>query len=210
MVDHDHAVSVAIQRDTQIGFFCDHTRLQGTDVGSADLFIDVNAVWLTTNGDNIGAQLTQYIWRNVIRRTISAIHHNFKLAQAQFIREGAFAKLDIATGGIDDTGGFTQLSRIHAGDRFFHLGFYGLFNRIRQFGAVDREKFDPVVIVRVVRSGDNDPGFRTESTRQISNGRCWHWASERGRKTRGSQARFQRRFQHIAGNTRIFTDDNFS
>ncbi len=150
VVDHDHAVAVTVQRDTQIGFFRDHARLQGADVGSADFFIDVNAVWLTTDGNNIGAQLTQYVWRNVIRRTVSAIHHNFKLAQAQFIREGAFAKLDIATGGIDNTGGFTQFSRVHTGDCFFHLGFYGFFNRIRQFGAVDREKFDPVVIVRVV------------------------------------------------------------
>ncbi len=178
VVNHNNAVAIAVQRNTQIGFFRNHARLQGTDVSGADFFIDVHTVWLTANGNHVCTQLTQYIWCNVVRCTVSAIHHNFKLTQTQFVREGAFAKLDIATGSINDTGSFTQFSRVHAGDRFFHFGFDSFFNRIRQFGPIDGEEFNPIVIEWVVRSGDNNPGLSTESTRQISNGRCWHWPCE--------------------------------
>ena len=179
VINHNDAVAVTVQSNTQIGFFRDYARLQRTNIGRADFFIDVHAVRFTANRNDVSTQLAQYIWRNVVRCAVSAVHHNFKLVQAQFIRECAFAELNITTGSIDNTTGFTQFGRIHAGDCFFHLRFNCFFNCIRQFGPVDGEEFNPVVIKWVVRSGDNNPGFSTESTRQISNGRCWHGAGER-------------------------------
>ncbi|MNN45742.1 hypothetical protein D3C81_1600900 [compost metagenome] len=77
MVHHDHAVAITIQRNTQIGFFCNHARLQRTNVGRTHFFIDVDAIRLTANRNDICAQFTEYIWRNVIRRAVRTIHHDF-------------------------------------------------------------------------------------------------------------------------------------
>ena len=60
--------------------------------------------------------------------------------------------LDQAPGGINDTAGFAQLCRIHAGEFFLHFGFNRLFHIIRQLGALNGEEFNTVVVERVMRS----------------------------------------------------------
>ncbi len=86
----------------------------------------------------------------MISRPVSAIDYHLQSIEAQLVRKGAFAKLDIATGGVDDTTGFTQLGGIHAGQLFFHFGFNGFFYLIRKLGTFDREEFDAVVIERIM------------------------------------------------------------
>ncbi|MPN39441.1 hypothetical protein SDC9_186969 [bioreactor metagenome] len=82
MVNHDHAVTVAIQRDTQIGFFREHAGLQGTHIGGTDFFVNIHAIGLTANGNHFRTQFTQHVRRNVVGCPVSAIHHNFKFVQA--------------------------------------------------------------------------------------------------------------------------------
>lgn len=61
-----------------------------------------------------------------------------------------------------------------------------------------------------MRSRDNDTRLRAESPRQIGDGWRWHRSGKRGRQPRSGKARLQRGLQHIAGNTRIFTDNDFT
>ena len=152
MVNHDHTIAIAIQGNTQIGFFSQYTRLQGTHVCRADFFIDVQTVRLAADGDHFRTQLAENIRRNVIGRTVCTVHYNFEVCQAQFIRERAFAEFNVAACGIDNTVGFTQLSGVDTGDLFLHFRFNRLFHVIRQFSAVDGEEFDTVVIERIMRS----------------------------------------------------------
>ncbi|MNI92729.1 hypothetical protein D3C73_1505660 [compost metagenome] len=86
----------------------------------------------------------------MIGRTVGAVHHDFQALQAQFAREGAFAEFDIAAGRVDDPAGLAQFGGFHAGQRFFHFGFNGFFNIVRQLGPINREKLDAVVVKRVM------------------------------------------------------------
>ncbi len=210
MVNHDDAVTVAVQRDAHVGFLGQHARLQSAHIGRAHFFVNVHTVRLAADSNHGRTQLTQHVRGDVVGGAVGAVDHHFQAIQAQFVREGAFAELNVATRSVDDAAGFTQLSGVHAGDLFFHFGFNGLFYVIRQLGAVDREELDAVIIKRVVRGGDNDTGFGTEGTGQIGYRRSRHRAGERGRQTRCRQTGFQRRLQHIARDTGIFTNDDFA
>lgn len=76
--------------------------------------------------------------------------HHFQRSQAQFVGKGTLTKFNVAPRRIDDTAGFAQLSRIHAGELFLHFGFNRLFDIIRQFGALNGEEFNAVVVERVM------------------------------------------------------------
>ncbi len=175
VINHDHTVTIAIQGNTQIGLFSQDTRLQGTHVCRANFFVDVQTVRLAADSDHFRTQLAEHIRRNVVSRTVGTVHHNFEVCQAQLIRESAFAEFNVAACGIDNTVCFTQLSGVNTGDLFFHFRFNRLFHVIRQFGAVDGEEFDTVVIERVMGSGNDDARFRTEGACQIGNSRSRHW-----------------------------------
>ncbi|CNT63955.1 Uncharacterised protein [Salmonella enterica subsp. enterica serovar Bovismorbificans] len=210
MVNHDDPVAVAVKRDAEFRLLRQHARLQRAHVGRAHFFVNVDAVWLTADGDNGRAQLAQHIRRDMVGSAVGAIHNHFQAIEAQFVREGAFTELNIASGGIDDAARFPQLGGVYAGDLFFHFGFDGFFHIVRQFRTVDREEFNAVIIERVMRSRDNDTRLRAESPRQIGDGWRWHRPGKRGRQSRSGKARLQRGLQHIAGNTRIFTDNDFT
>ncbi|SSW74765.1 Uncharacterised protein [Klebsiella pneumoniae] len=150
MVNHNHPIAIAVVGNTQIGFFRQHARLQRPHVSGADLFVDVETVWLAAHRDNLGSQLAEDIRGDVIGRAVRAIHHHFQRSQAQFVGKGTLTKFNVAPRRIDDTAGFAQLSRIHAGELFLHFGFNRLFDIIRQFGALNGEEFNAVVVERVM------------------------------------------------------------
>jgi hypothetical protein len=90
VVHHNDPIAIAIVGNTQIGFFRQHARLQGTNVRRPDLFIDVEAIRLTAHRDNLSAQLAENIRRNVIGRAVSAVDHHFKA-----LRLSSFGKVPL-------------------------------------------------------------------------------------------------------------------
>ena len=69
-------------------------------VGSANAFVDVQAIGRTPDGDDIGTQFMKNLGCNLIGCAIGSIHHNFHALQAKVIAESAFAKLDVPTRSI--------------------------------------------------------------------------------------------------------------
>ena len=191
MVNHNHAIAVAVEGNTEIRFFSQHTSLERANVGSPHFGIDVYTVRLTTDSDNVRSQFTQHVRRDVISRTVCTIHHNLQFTEAKFVWERGFAKLDIATRSINDTAGFTQFCRINTADLFFHFRFDGFFNCIRQLSTVNRKEFNAVIVEWVMRCRNYNSSLCAEGTRQISHGRCWHRASEERGKTGCCKPRFQ-------------------
>ena len=181
MVHHYDPIAIAIVGNTQVGFFLQQARLQSTNIRRSDFFIDVESIRLTAHGDHLSAQLAENTRGDMVSRAVSAIDHHLQGVEAQLVRKGAFAKLDIAASGVDDTAGFAQLGGINAGQLFFHFGFNGFFNFIRELSPFDREEFNAVIIERIMRSGDHNSGLRAEGSRQIGNCRRWHWAGKRSR-----------------------------
>ncbi|MNP56778.1 hypothetical protein D3C76_1515310 [compost metagenome] len=107
MIDHDDAVAIAVIRNPQIGFFCEHAGLQRTNVGCTDLFINVQAIRFAADRNDFGTQFAKYIRCDVVGRAIGTIDHNFQMAQTQLVRERAFTEFNITACSIDNAAGFT-------------------------------------------------------------------------------------------------------
>ncbi|OIQ68090.1 hypothetical protein GALL_503240 [mine drainage metagenome] len=69
-----------------------------------------------------------------------------------------------------------------------------------------REKFNAVILKRIVRSADHHASRSAQRTRQVGNGRCWHWPQQAHIHTRSRKPRLQSRLEHVSGNTCIFSN----
>ena len=76
LVDDDHPVRVAIERDADIGPHFLDLGAQRVRRGRADLVVDVEAVGLDADGEHLGAQLPQRHRRHLVGRAIGAIDHH--------------------------------------------------------------------------------------------------------------------------------------
>ena len=79
--------------------------------------IDVKAIRLSPNRNNVRTQLMQDRPYDLIRSAMSGINHYPPAAKIEVIREGAFAEFDVSPSSVNDASCFTQLRRRHASDR---------------------------------------------------------------------------------------------
>ena len=88
--------------------------------------------------------------------------------------------------------------------------FYLLFKHIIELMSVTLEKFNPIVIVRIVRSTDDNPGSCPNRPGQMGNRRRWQWPSQ-GRIHAGcNKTCLQQRLEEVPGNTSIFPQYHLS
>ena len=80
LVDDDHAVGVAVERDADIGAQLLHLLAQGLGMRRAALVVDVEAVRLVVDGDDLGAQLPQRVGRHLVGGAVGAIDHDAQAA----------------------------------------------------------------------------------------------------------------------------------
>src|SRR5690606_106244 len=74
--------------------------------------------------------------------------------------------------------------------------------------AVGGEELDAVVVVRVVRGGNDDAAVGAQRARQVGDGGCWHRADQLHVHARGHQARLQRRLEHVVRDPGVLADDH--
>src|SRR5688500_18321837 len=101
-VGHNYAITVAIKRYADIGPMMPYSLLHCSAVSSAAFIVDIETVWLCSNGNNICSQLMQHRSSNLIRGAMSTINDNTKTSQIKMIRKSAFAKLDVASSSVID------------------------------------------------------------------------------------------------------------
>ena len=208
VIHHQHAVTVAVEGDTQVCFFSQHSRLQRLHMRRAAVVVDVQTIRLGRQHRNVGAQLFEHTRGNLVGRAVGAVENHFQAAKVGTGRHTAFAELDITTGRIIDTRHFAKLVRIHNRHLRVEQLFDHQLNFIGELGTLTREELDAVVIMRVVRRTDHDASFCMKSSREVSNGRCRHWPQKHDICPRSRQARFQRRFKHVTRNTRVLAHQN--
>ena len=107
-IDHNHAITVAIERDPQVRPVDAYRTCQSPRIGRTKPVVDIQTVWLGPDGNDISADLVQYIGSDVVGRTMRAIHDNLKAAKIQFGRDRALAELDVAPTRILETRGLAE------------------------------------------------------------------------------------------------------
>ena len=122
--------------------------------------------------------------------------------------EGALAELDVTAGGIVDALRLAKFGGLHALELVIQLGLDGQLHFIGQLGAIGGEELDAVVVIRVVGGADDDASLGTEGASQVGHRRRRHGAHQYGLEARSGEARFQRRFQHVAGDPGVLADQH--
>ena len=105
-IHHDHTVTIAVQGDTQIRTMLKYRLADKLRIGRSTLLIDIQAIRINAHCNYVGPEFLKYGGSHLVCRTIGTINNNFKTAQRDFEGYGAFAKLNITTGSIINTGGF--------------------------------------------------------------------------------------------------------
>jgi len=207
-VDHDQTVAVAIERNPVIRAVSEHLVAQSFGVSRADVVVDIEAIGRDADRNHIGAKLVENVRGDVVSRAMRAIDHDLHAAQVKIIREGRFAKFDVATGGVFDAADLAQFARGDARLGFVDGGFDGEFNVIVELLAIRAKELDAVVVVRVVRSRNDDAGGQTQRARQVSHTRRRQRASQINIDAGGGEPGHERGFEHIAGNARVLADQH--
>ena len=145
-----HAVAVAVERDAEVGLLRRApAALERCGRGGADAVVDVEAVGLDADRDDVGAELVEHVRRDVVGGAVRAVDHDLQALEVELVREGALAELDVAAAGVVDAGAPCRASptalqpigcSISRLDRRFDL--------VGQLEAVAGEELDAVVLDR--------------------------------------------------------------
>src|SRR5574343_476216 len=205
-VDHLQTVGIAIERDTEIGAVGENRLAQGLGCRGADSIVDIQAVGLHADADHFGTQLMEYSRSDVVGRTMSAVDDDFQAAQIEIMGESALAKYKGTTTHILNTTDAAKSSRGRTDHGLIDTGFDGRLDLVRKLGTLRRKELDPIVIVWIVRSRDDDTGLQTQRAGQIGHRRRRQRADQTDLNAGSRKTGLQGRFKHVAGETGILAD----
>src|SRR5438034_973653 len=157
IIDDQDAVAVAVQSDPQIGGLIFHLAYQAVGRSGARSLVDIEAVGLDADRDDVGAELMENVRRDVVGRAMRAVDDDLHALQVELRREGGFAELDIAPAGIVDAARASQPGGLIAAHRPRHLFLDRRFGAVGQLEAVARKELDAVIGIRVVISASHNP-----------------------------------------------------
>src|SRR5260370_37306224 len=84
-----------------------------------------------------------------------------------------------------------------------------LFHLIVELVASVPEKFDAVVFVWVMRSGENDAGIGAERARDVGNARSRQRTNDENIDAEGRDSGHERVLEHVTRKPGVFPKDNF-
>ena len=179
-------------------------RLGGTAVG-----VDVHAVRLRVNGDDLRAQLVKKHRGNGRRRAVCAVEHDFQpleVAAALGFEQVEIGSAHLRAGfnAADVLSFGRRHARAAAADDRFDL----VLQRIRELITLSAEEFDAVVFGGIVGCGDHDPGIGLYLPIKHRDGRGRNHAQIHRVRADRADARHQRALEHITGDARIGTDEH--
>ena len=139
---------------------------------------------------------------------MGAIHRDFQARQAGVGGHRALAEFDVAASGVHDALGLAQGVGFGGGQRLFQQFLDVLLDRVGQLLAIAGEELDAVVVIGIVGSADHDAGAGVQGAGQVGDARRRHRPQQGDVDPGRRQARFQGRFEHVAGNAGVLADDH--
>ena len=200
LVDDDHAVGVAVERDADIGAHFIDLADEIAWRGRAAILVDVEAVWIDAELDHVGAKLPQGLGRNLVGRPVGAIDHRPDAVEAEVLGQRALGKLDIALACAVDAGRSADLLRRR--EQVGHVAEHQLLNLelgiVGKLVAVRPEQLDAVIGEGIVRGGDHHAEIGAERAGEHGDGRRRHRPEQEHVHADGGEAGHERRFDHVA------------
>ncbi|CAM5208428.1 hypothetical protein BTHI11S_03433 [Bosea thiooxidans] len=208
LVDDQDAVGVAIERDADIGAQLADLGDERLRMGRADLMVDVEAVRIDADGDDLGAELPERLRSHLVGGAIGAIEHDAQAFQAQVPRQRPLGEFDIARIGAVDALGAAEAGRgREAGpeigvDQRLDLALHLVVELV----AVRPEQLDAVVLIGVVRGRDHHAEIGPHRARQHRDARGRDRAEQHHVHADRGEAGDHGVFDHVAGKPRVLAD----
>ena len=207
LVDRQAAVRVAVKGDAKIIPAVLHRGAQGLKMRRAAALVDVDAVRLVIQILHLQRETAEQIPRRGRGRAVRAVDEHAQGLQilhgggqvVEIILRREAAGHDLADLAVRLDGQLTL-----AQDQLLDAR----LERVAELEALGREHLDAVVLVRIVRGGDDHARVRVQIDRQICDRRRRDDAKQDRVAAAGRQARDERAFEHVGGNARVLADDD--
>src|ERR1700730_5550446 len=147
LIDHDHPIAVAVERDSNLRAHPRHRELQQLRRHRAAAIVDVTAVRRAADGDDFSAQIAKHARGHLVAGAVGAIDDNFEALQAHAGRNGRSAEILILGPAAVDAYGLAQALRFLREHREVQQTLDLLFYAVRELAARAIEEFDAIVLV---------------------------------------------------------------
>ena len=176
LVDDDHPVGVAVERDADVGPHFAHLARERLGRGRADFEIDVEPVRLDADLDHLRAELPQRLGSDLVGRAVGAVDHDAQAFERDVAGKRPLGVFDVARLDVVDALGAPEVRRAgeHRRDVAVHQRLDPRLDLVRQLVSVGAEQLDAVVLVRVVRGRNHHPEVAAHRARQHRDRRRRH------------------------------------
>ena len=154
--NEEGAVGIAIEGHTELGALGDHALLQTFEMERAAAGIDVAAIGGDAHLDDIGAERTEEFGAELVGGAVGAIENDAEAGKSGAGKDTAAKKIQILRVQRLVSVKKKRIFRRRIGAVFENVGFQLFFDRVRELHAGVGEKFDAIVLIGIVRGGDDD------------------------------------------------------
>lgn len=206
--DEEGAVGVAIEGHTELGFFRDDARLQTREMQGAAIGVDIAAVRRSAHGEDFGAEGAEQFRAEFIGRAVGAIEHDAEIGEFRAGNEAAAEETEV--GGVEGFIGSKARGMLRGGfgDELENFGFDEFLDGVGELHAGVGEKFDAIVVERIVRGGDDHAGFEIILANEAGYAGSGDDSGEGGRATGGRNACGEKRGDVRAGFAGVHADED--
>lgn len=208
--DEEGAIGIAVKGDAELGAFRDDALLQAFEMKRTTACIDIAAVGRDAHRDDVRAKRAEELRAEFVCGAIRAIQNDSKAGKPCALKDAAAEEIEIF--GVEGFIGWKQgriLGR-RAGAMLEDIGFEFFLDGIREFHAGVREKFYAIVVIGIVRSGNDDAGVKIVLADEAS----YTWSRDNtGESDRGAsllEASGKQSGDVGTGFTRVHADENVS
>ena len=179
---------------------------------AAAVVVDVHAVRLVVRYDHLRAEFAQNARRRFVGGAICDIDSRRAFLRATFRGKTRLGEFHVAAERVIDARGASDFvrgrpNRIDLAAENELLDFF--LDLIVELVAIVPEKFDAVILVGIMRSGENDAGIGAQRPRDVSHTRRRQRSDDENIDTERSDSGHERVFQHVTGKTRVFSEHDF-
>ncbi len=158
--DEEGAVGISIEGHAELGALGDHALLQTFEMKRAAAGVDVAAVGRHTHREDLRAERAEEFGTEFVGGAVGAVQKDAEAGKFGSRKDAAAKKIEIL--GVERFVGYETRRIFRRGSRamFQNISFEFFFDGIRELHARVGEELHAIVVVRIVRGGDDDAGLK--------------------------------------------------
>ncbi len=154
--NEEGSVGIAIEGDTELGALGDDALLQAFEMERTAAGIDVAAIGGDAHLDDVGAERAEEFGAELVGGAIGTVKNNAETGKFGAGKDTAAKKIQILRVQRLVSVKKKRIFRRRIGAVFENVGFQLFFDRVGELHAGVREKLDAIVLIGIVRCGDDD------------------------------------------------------